>query len=153
MKISINISRQTRKFYEQATTISTAQFSLLWWKSKMHIFQIILHQYVLQSLWWFNSRSSSTKKMKSSYSSVLRRLLYTMYRCMPYSASELFVSCGILSFYELLRKCICYFSERIRRNTNFTIKTCLSPIVYILTINNFMLIIFYCYFLLSLYIS
>ena len=37
---------------------------------------------------------------------------------MPYSASELFVSCGIPSFYELLRKCICDFSVRISRNTN-----------------------------------
>ena len=47
---------------------------------------------------WFNSTSSSIKKLKSSYSSVLRRLLCIR---MPYSASEMFASCGIPSFYEL----------------------------------------------------
>ena len=77
---------------------------------------------------WFNSTSSSIKKLKSSYNSVLRRLLCIR---MPYSASEMFVSCGIPSFYELLRRCIFDFSERINRNANSIIEACLSPKVYI----------------------
>ena len=74
---------------------------------------------------------------------------------MPYSVSEMFVSCGIPSFHELLRKCIFDFSERTSRNTNSVIEACLSPKVYmfapirqcmvtfsvILTINHFMSII------------
>ena len=36
----------------------------------------------------------------------------------PYSASEMFVSCSIPSFYELLGKCIFDFSEGISKNTN-----------------------------------
>ena len=77
---------------------------------------------------WFNSTSSSIKKLKSSYNSVLRRLLCIR---MPYSASEMFVSCGIPSLYELHCKCIFDFSERISKNTNSIIEACLSPKVYI----------------------
>ena len=54
---------------------------------------------------------------------------------MPYSASEMFVSCGILSFYELLRKCIFDFSERISKNTNSITEACLSLKVYIFSLN------------------
>ena len=38
---------------------------------------------------WFNSTSSSVKKLKCSYNSVLPRVLCTCIR-MPYSASEMF---------------------------------------------------------------
>ena len=77
---------------------------------------------------WFNSTSSSIKKLKNSYNSVLRRLLCIR---MPYIASEMFVSCGIPSFYELLRKFFFDFSERISKNTNSIIEACLSPKVCI----------------------
>ena len=50
-------------------------------------------------LLWFNSTSSSVKKLKCSYNSVLRRLLCIR---MPYSASAMFVTHDIPSFYELL---------------------------------------------------
>ena len=52
---------------------------------------------------WFNSTKSNINKLSTSYNSVLRRLL-----CIskPYSASNMFVSRGILSFAELLRKSI-----------------------------------------------
>ena len=59
-------------------------------------------------LLWFNSTSSSVKKLKFSYNSVLRRLLCIP---MPYSASAMFVTHGIPSFHELLRKC--HIRERI----------------------------------------
>ena len=51
---------------------------------------------------------------------------------MSNSASEMFVSRSIPSFYELLRKCTFAFSERISSNTNSIIdRDCLSPKVYI----------------------
>ena len=50
---------------------------------------------------------------------------------MPYSASAMFVTHGIPSFYELLRKCIYNFSERIISSSNSIIKACLSPIIFI----------------------
>ena len=50
---------------------------------------------------------------------------------MPYSVSELFATHGIPSFYELLRKCIYNFSERIRSSKNSIIKACLSPLIFI----------------------
>ena len=50
---------------------------------------------------------------------------------MPYSASAMFVTHGIPSFYEQLRKCIYNFSERISSSSNSIIKACLSPIIFI----------------------
>ena len=83
---------------------------------------------------WFNSTPSNIKKLKSSYNSVLRRLLCIR---MPYSASEMFVSCGIPSFYELLHKCIFDFSERISKNTNSIIEACVSPkYIFFLPLHN-----------------
>ena len=78
---------------------------------------------------WFNSTFSSIKKRKASYNGVLRRLLLI---AKPYvSASEMFVTHNIPSFYELLRKCIYSFRERISHSANKIIKACLSPIVFI----------------------
>ena len=78
----------------------------------------------------FNSTSSSIKKLKASYNGVLRCLLLIV---KPYSASEMFVTHNIPSFYELLRKCIYSIRERrgISHNANTIIKACLSPIVFI----------------------
>ena len=57
-----------------------------------------------------NSTKSSLLKLSTSYNSLLRLLL-----CIskPYSASNMFVSGGILSFAELLRKSIYRFKNRI----------------------------------------
>ena len=51
---------------------------------------------------------------------------------MPYyTVSEMFVSYGIPSFYDLLRKCIFNFSERMSRNTNSIMEACQSTKVVI----------------------
>ena len=126
MKTSIDVSRQTRKFYAQANML-LRNFRYCSREVKCMLFKSFCTNMYCCPL-WFNSTSSSIKKLKSSYNSVLRRLLCMR---MPYSASELFVSCGIPSFYELLRKCIFDFSERIGKNTNSIIEACLSPKVYI----------------------
>ena len=77
---------------------------------------------------WFNSNKSSINKLSISYNSVLRRLL-----CIskPYSASNMFVSRGIPSFAELLRKSIYRFTKRIEVSSNSIIAACLSPLLYI----------------------
>ena len=126
MKTSIDVSRQTRKFYAQANML-LRNFRYCGKEVKCMLFKSFCNNMYCCPL-WFNSTSSSIKKLKSSYNSVLRRLLCIR---MPYSASELFVSCGIPSFYELLRECIFDFSERIGKNTNSIIEACLSPKVYI----------------------
>ena len=77
---------------------------------------------------WFNSTSSSVKKLKCRYNSVLRRLLCIR---MPKSASAMFVTHGIPSFYKLLRNCIYNFSERITSSRNSIIMACLSPVTFI----------------------
>ena len=124
----IDVSRQTRKFYAQANML-LRNFRYCGREVKCMLFKSFCTNMYCCHL-WFNSTSSSIKKLKSSYNSVLRRLL-CIRRSMPYSASEMFVSCGIPSFYELLRKCIFDFSERISKNTNSIIEACLSPKVYI----------------------
>ena len=126
LKTSIDVSRQTRKFYAQANML-LRNFRYCGREVKRMLFKSFCTNMYCCPL-WFNSTSSSIKKLKSSYNSVLRRLLCIR---MPYSASEMFVSCGIPSFYELLRKCIFDFSERIGKNTNSIIEACLSPKVYI----------------------
>ena len=64
---------------------------------------------------WFNATSSSVKKLKCSYNCVLRRLLCIR---MLYSASAMFVTHGIPSFYELLRKCIyCFLNVLVLAET------------------------------------
>ena len=77
---------------------------------------------------WFYSTKSSINKLSTSYNSVLRRLL-----CIskPYSASNMFVSRGIPSFAELLRKSIYRFTKRIEVSSNSIIAACLSPLLYI----------------------
>ena len=49
---------------------------------------------------WFNSAMNSLRKLSTSYNSVLRRLLGIS---QSYSASNMFVSRGILTFSDLLQ--------------------------------------------------
>ena len=58
----------------------------------------------------------------------LRRLLLIK---KPYSASTMFVTHGIPSFFELLRKCIFNFSQRISLSSNSIITACMTPTVFI----------------------
>ena len=126
MKTSIDVSRQTRKFYAQANML-LRNFRYCSNEVKCSLFKSFCTNMYCCPL-WFNSSSSSVKKLKCSYNSVLRRLLCIR---MPYSASAMFVTHGIPSFYELLRKCIYNFSERISSSSNSIIKACLSPIIFI----------------------
>ena len=77
---------------------------------------------------WFNSTSSSIKKLKASYNCVLRCLLLIV---KSYSACEMFITHNIPSFYELLRKCIYSFRDGISHSANKIIRACSSPIVFI----------------------
>ena len=49
----------------------------------------------------------------------------------PYSASTMFITHGIPSFYELLRISIYRFADRVNKNSNSIIIACMTPIVYI----------------------
>ena len=110
LKTSIDVSRQARKFYAQANML-------------LRIFR-----YCSVDVKCMLFRSYYIKKLKASYNGVPRRLLLIV---KPYSASEMFVTHNILSFYELLRKCIYRFRERISHSAHKIIKACLSPIVFI----------------------
>ena len=125
IKTSIDVSRQTPKFYAQANML-LRNFGYCGREVKCQLFQSFCTNMYCCHL-WLNSTSSSIKTMKSSYNSVLWCLLCI---AMSYRASAMFVSCGTSSFYKLLRKCIFDFSERISKNTNFIIEACLSPKVY-----------------------
>ena len=73
---------------------------------------------------WFNY---GIKKLKASYNGALRRLLPIK----TYSASTMFVRHGIPSFFELLRKCIHNFLQRISWSSNSIIAACMTPTVFI----------------------
>ena len=72
--------------------------------------------------------NSTKSSLITSYNSVVRRLL-----CIskPYSDSNMFVSRGIPSFAELLRKSIYRFKNRIELSSNSIITACLSPLIYV----------------------
>ena len=125
LKMSIDVSRQTRKFYAQANML-LRNFRYRSVDVKCMLFKSYCTNMYCCPL-WFNS-TSSIKKLKASCSGVLRRLLLID---KPYSASEMFVTHHIPSFYELLSKCIYGFRERISHSANKIIKACLSPIVFI----------------------
>ena len=126
MKTTIDVTKQTRKFYMQANLLLRS-FRHCSDDVKCSLFQTYCTNMYCCQL-WFNSTKSSINKLSTSYNSVLRRLL-----CIskPYSASNMFVSRGILSFAELLRKSIYKFTKRIEVSSNSIIAACLSPLLYI----------------------
>ena len=95
LKTTIDVARQTRKFYLQAYLL-LRNFRHCSDQVKCVLFQTYCSNLYCCQL-WFNSTKSSSKKLSTSYNSVLRRLLGI---CKPYSASEMFVSRGIPTFAE-----------------------------------------------------
>ena len=126
MKTTIDVTRQTRKFYMQANLL-LRNFRHCSDDVKCSLFQTYCTNMYCCQL-WINSTKSSINKLSTSYNGVLRRLL-----CIskPYSASNMFVSMGIPSFAELLRKSIYRFTKRIAVSSNSIIAACLTPLVYI----------------------
>ena len=86
MKTSIDVSRQTRKFYAQANML-LRNFRYCSNEVKCSLFKSFCTNMYCCPL-WFISTSSSVKKLKCSHNSVLRRLLCI---CKPYSASAMSV--------------------------------------------------------------
>ena len=70
---------------------------------------------------WFNSTKDSLRKMRTSYNTVLRGLLCIS---LLYSDSERFVTRGIPTVDELMRKSVYNFAKRIERSTNAIISSC-----------------------------
>ena len=107
MKNTIDVTKQTRKFYMQANLL-LRNFKYCS-DIKCTLFQSYCTNMYCCQLWFYSTKSSLIK-LSTSNNSVLRRLL-----CIskPYSASNMFVSRGIPSFAELLRKSIYRFKNRI----------------------------------------
>ena len=125
-KTTNDVQRQTRNFYARANLL-IRNFRYCTDNVKCYLFQsYCTNMYCCQL--WFNSTKGSLKKLKTSYNSALRRFLMIS---KPYSASQMFVSRGILSFDELLRKSIYRFVERIENSTNSIIHACLSSSVFL----------------------
>ena len=125
-KTTIDVQRQTRNFHARANLL-IRNFRYCTDNVKCYLFQsYCTNMYSCQL--WFNSTKGSLKKLKTSYNSALRRFLMIS---KPYSASQMFVSRGILSFDELLRKSIYRFVERIENSTNSIIHDCLSSSVFL----------------------
>ena len=93
-----------------------------------HIVQIHVHIARYHISTRYSMLLKLLKKLRTSYNSALRRFLVIS---KPYSASQMFVSRGILSFDELLRKSIYRFVERIDNSTNSIIHACLSSSVFL----------------------
>ena len=72
-----------------------------------------------------------SQKLKTSYNSALRNLLLIK---KPYSASTMFVTHGIPSFYELLCTSIYRFTDRVSKNSNYYNSMHDSYILFIFTL-------------------
>ena len=125
MKTTIDVARQTRKFYLQANLL-LRNFRHCSDQVKCVLFETYCTNLYCCQL-WFNSTKSSLKKLSTSYNSVLRRLLGI---CKLYSASKMFVSRDIRTFAELLRTSIYRFAQRIEHSSN-CISATLLPLMYI----------------------
>ena len=126
LKTTIDVKRQTRNFYSRANLL-IRNFRHCTDNVKCYLFQSYCTSMYCCQL-WFNSTKGSIKKLRTSYNSALRRFLVIS---KPYSASQMFVSRGILLFDELLRKSIYRFVERIDNSTNSIIHACLSSSVFL----------------------
>ena len=122
---SIDVFKQTRKFYLQANLL-LRNFRHCSDHVKCVLFQTYCTNLYCCQL-WFNSTKSSLMKLSTSFNSVLRRLLGIG---KPYSASKMFVSRGFPTFAELLRTSIYRFAQRIEHSLNCVISATLSPLMY-----------------------
>ena len=114
LKTTIDVKIQTRNFYSQANLL-IRNFRYFTDNVKCYLFQSYCTSMYCCQL-WFNSSKGSIEKLRTSYNSALRRFLAIS---KPYSASQMFVSRGILSFDELLRKSI--YSRVFRASYNYVI--------------------------------
>ena len=126
MKTTIDVKRQTRTFYARANLL-IRNFRHCTDKVTCYLFQLYCTGIYCSQL-WFNSTKDSLRKLRTSYNTVLHRLLCIS---LPYSASQMFVSQGILTFDELLCKPLYNFANRIERSTNAIIYSCLSASIYL----------------------
>ncbi len=121
LKTTVDVARQTRKFYMQANLL-LRNFRYCTDNVKCVLFQAYCtNMYCCQM--WYNSTKSSLNKLRTSYNSVLRRLLFIS---RPYSASAMFVCRGIPTFDEILRRSVHSFKQRIQSSHNTIIAGCLS---------------------------
>ena len=121
LKTTVDVARQTRKFYMQANLL-LRNFRYCTDNVKCVLFQAYCtNMYCCQM--WYNSTKSSLNKLRTSYNSVLRRLLFIS---RPYSASAMFVCRGIPTFDEILRRSVHSFKQRIESSHNTIIAGCLS---------------------------
>ena len=120
MKTTIDVARQTHKFYLQANLL------LRNFRHCSDQVKCVLFQTYCTNLYCYTK--SSSKKLSTSYNSVLRRLLGI---CNPYNASKMFVSRGIPTFAELLRTSIYRFAQRFEHSSNCIISATLLPLMYI----------------------
>ena len=100
-KTTNGVKTQTRNFYTRANLL-IRNFRYYTDNVKCYLFQSYCTSMYCCQL-WFNSTKSSMKKFRTSYNSALR-WFPTISK--PYSASQMFVSRGIVSFDELLRKSV-----------------------------------------------
>ena len=124
IKTSIDVFRQTNKFYAHANTL-LRNFRYCSDDVKCMRFRSFCTNMYCSPL-WFNSTSSSIMKLKTSYNGALRLLLLKKH----YSDSTMFVAHGIPPFFELQRKCTDIFFQRITLSSNSIITDCLAPSLF-----------------------
>ena len=119
LKTTFDVAGQTRQFDIQVNLLLR---NFRHWSDdvKCTLFQSYCSNIYCCQLWFNSTEKNSVIKLSTSYNNGLRRLLRIS---KPYSTSNMFVSRGISSFAELLRKSIYRFKNRIELSSNSIITT------------------------------
>ena len=112
-----DISRQVRLLYIRANFLFR-KFAYCSGEVKIKLFKSFCTNLYCCHL-WSNFKLSSYNKIRVAYNNCFRRLFSLSRRC---SASAMFVTFSVLSFGELMRKCVHNFISRIQNCTNIYVK-------------------------------
>ena len=110
---AMDIKRQLKKFYTNVNRLIRV-FNKCSTPVKCYLFRTYC-SYLYCSQFWYNNRKCDMTSVKTAYNNGLRRLLGLPRSC---SASFMFVSSGVPSFGELLRKSIHSFIKRVSNSVN-----------------------------------
>ena len=108
-----DIKRQMRSLYIRGNFLFR-KFAYCSSHVKVRLFQSFCTNLYCCHL-WSNFKISSYNKIRVAYNNCFRRLFNLSRRC---SASSMFVFFSVLSFGELMRKCIFNFLQRIQKSEN-----------------------------------
>ena len=108
-----DVTRQLKRFHINVNLL-LRKFGKCTLNTKLELFRSYCTN-MYCGIFWHDATKKSLTKLRVSYNNSFRRLFGLPYNC---SASEMFVSCDILTQPEITRKMTWAFIEKLRRCNN-----------------------------------